>query len=112
MYDKQYVGGAAAGMGSLQGAAIGYQDAKPSQPTRLETCADHLGKMQQGFADMNGRLERIANRLAGAIPEPVEKSGNLTGGPTCTAHRFEITVEDFGAALRRMDSLVTRIEAL
>jgi hypothetical protein len=115
MYEKQYHQGAAAGFtGQISaGSALGgiaYQD-KPAQPTRLDTAADHLTKIYQGFADMNGRLERIANRLGGSVPEPVEKVG-ASMNPTCTSMRFEALVEDMGAQLRRMDTLVTRLDAL
>ena len=99
-------------MGQVQSATVGYQDSKPSQPSRLECAADHLGKMQAGFADINLRIGRLADRLTGSVPEAVEKTGQINGGPSCTAHRFELMIEDFGATLRRMDSLVTRLEGL
>lgn len=105
--------GAVAGGVAYGGSIQGYPDAKPEQPKRLESSADQLMKMSSAFGDINSRLERLANRLAGAVvPEAAEKTGNITGGPTCTAHRFELSVDDFGNLLRRMDSYITRIEAL
>lgn len=107
--DHRAVAGGVAYGGSIQGYP---PEARPKQPTRLETCADHLGKMSNGFAEMNSRLERLANRLAGAVPEADGTTGQIAGAPTSTAHRLESTMEDFGAILRRMDSVVTRIETL
>lgn len=114
MNDRYTMTGAAAQgfTGQIQAATAGYPDSKPPQPTRLDTTADHFGKMQAGFSDINARIGRLADRLAGPTPEPVEKSGAAVGGPSCTAHRMELIIEDFGATLRRMDSLVTRLEAL
>lgn len=115
-YDKperQYnVAQAQAGQayGGTLGALPTLGDAPKPMP-RLDGPANHLEEMTKGLAELNMRLARVADRLGGSTPEPVEKEGNgISAG--CVAGRYERISDTYSTLIRKLFSTAERLEQL
>lgn len=94
--------------GGTIGATLG--DAPKPMP-RLDGPANHLEEMTKGLAELNVRLARVADRLGGSTPEPVEKEGNgLSAG--CVAGRYERISDTYSALIRKLFNTTERLESL
>lgn len=102
--ERQYnIAQAQAGTGRLSDAPVRNQ--------RLDGPAIHLEEMTKGLAELHVRLARVADRLGGPTPEPVEKEGNgLSAG--CVAGRYERISETYSALIRKLFNTAERLEQL
>ncbi len=92
-----------------QGAAV--QIEPPPAPTRFSNCAGRLEAQVTHLAGLVDRVNRVTDRLGGAIPEAVAKDNKLRGGG-CVAGILEASLDDFDAVTQRLNALMERLEAL
>lgn len=83
----------------------------PPQPTRFESCINQMEQQLAALSALTGRLNLSLDRLGGPIPEDAGKPANPRSTGNLAA-RLECNVEDFEGLLRRVETLVTRIEHL
>jgi hypothetical protein len=112
--ERQYnINQVATAMGQAQaGSALGrLVDAPPARNQRLDGPAIHLEEMTKGLAELNGRLARVADRLGGTVPEPVEKDGDRVS-VSCVAGRYERIADTYSTQIRKLFSTIERLEAM
>ena len=97
---------AGAGLGRLVGG-----DALPARNQRFDGPATHLEEMTKGLAELNGRLARVADRLGGTVPEPVEKDADRVS-ISCVAGRYERIADTYSAQIRKLFNTIERLEQL
>lgn len=98
------------GIGIASSAAYQSQDAKPAP--RLDGPAAHLEEMTKGLTEYSVRLARVADRLLGSTPEPVEKEGGGMVRASCVASRYESIADTYASILRKLGNVVERLESV
>lgn len=84
--------------------------AAPRQP-RLDQLAERFEKSLSEFAELSARLQNVADRLLGPVPEAVDKNG-MPPSPSATTGRLESLAETQGLLLRRLRQSTERLEVL
>lgn len=83
----------------------------PPQPTIFSRCAAKLEAQVAHVTGLVERASRVADRLGGPIPQPVDDK-KIGGNGGHIAAQMEISMELFDGALRRFEQTLERLEAL
>lgn len=81
-------------------------------PSRLTVAAGRLQGQLANYAGAVDRLNRVADRLSGAVPESVAGGKNLAGGGNSVAAMFDTAADDFDSLSQRLTSILERLESL
>lgn len=96
---------------SNQGYASAGALGSPVKPSRLEQSAQAFEKSLGEFLDLNQRLNNIADRILGPVPEAVSND-KQPPSPSATIGRVEYLNEGLAYALRRLRQSTERLEVL
>lgn len=94
----------------LQGYAAA-QSAPPPVPTRLSILASRLEGQVSQVLDLVNRANRVADRLGGAVPQPVADATPKRDG-SCLVAILEAAQNDLETQLIRLGGIVERLEGL
>jgi hypothetical protein len=96
-----------------QALAGGIQSVMNAPPvtTRFSVCAGHLEGQLSTLIELINRANRIADRLGGAVPQPVNENAAKRDG-SCVAAILEASLNDFEAQCNRLHGIIERLEAL
>ena len=83
----------------------------PPAPTRFTTAAGRLQGQLANYAGFVDRLNRVADRLGGAVPAELS-GGKKDGNGGCVAAMLDSSLDDFDNINQRMNSILERLEVL
>lgn len=92
------------------GQALG-NIAPPPAPTRFTTAAGRLQDRLADYASFVDRLNRVADRLGGAVPAELA-GGKKDSNSGCVAAMLDSSLDDFDNINHRMNSILERLESL
>jgi hypothetical protein len=93
--------------------AVNYAtNVAPAQPTRFTGYAGLLEARVAQIAGLFERVSRVADRLAGSVPEEAPTANKPRGNGGSIASQIENSLEDFEAIIRRAERTVERFEQL
>ena len=101
-----------------QGVAIGggslLQKQACDTPVRVTLLTDYNETLRTRLANLHGlndRLQRVADRVFGPVPEP-NPNGAACAGSTCLASALSDGISDLDSIVERLERLVDRVEGI
>lgn len=90
------------------------QASAPPQPPqmRLNGPANHLEEMTKGLTEYANRLDAVADRLFGAIPQTAGSGQTQRVHSAGVVGRYEEIADTYAALLRRVGDSLERLERL
>jgi hypothetical protein len=81
-------------------------------PGMVDTMAQEAAGLQSGIHQAASRLEDLADRLLGSVPQAVEKANEAQGGYAAGLHQLSAVIGGGHEALARLQRALNRFEAL
>lgn len=95
-------------------ALADYGASMPNSPPRAPRTEQLIGRLDKSLTEFVGltqRLQNVADRLLGPIPEGVD-SNKAVPDPANVIGRLESMTESLGSLLRRLGQATERLETL